>query len=43
MPSPARTRQRFVMVALISGAVMINYLDRAIIGVATPPGIWAAK
>ena len=36
MPPAARTRQRFVMLALISGAVMINYLDRAIIGVATP-------
>ncbi|HTI66190.1 MAG TPA: MFS transporter [Caulobacteraceae bacterium] len=32
----ARTRTRFVMLALISGAVAINYLDRAILGVATP-------
>ena len=30
------TRVRFGMLALISGAVAINYLDRAIIGVAAP-------
>ena len=34
--SAPRTKRRLVMLALISGAVAINYLDRAIIGVATP-------
>ncbi len=34
--SPNRTRARLGILALISGATMINYLDRAIMGVAAP-------
>ncbi|MDB5438778.1 MAG: transporter [Caulobacteraceae bacterium] len=30
------TRARFIMLTLISVAVMINYLDRGILGVAAP-------
>lgn len=30
------TRRRFVILALITAAVMINYLDRAIMGIASP-------
>ena len=31
-----RTRTRFVILALISGGTMINYLDRSVVGIAAP-------
>jgi ACS family D-galactonate transporter-like MFS transporter len=32
----ARTRTRFMILALISGGTMINYLDRSVMGIAGP-------
>ena len=32
----ARTRTRFMILALISGGTMINYLDRSVMGIAAP-------
>lgn len=34
--APARTRTRFMILALISGGTMINYLDRSVMGIAAP-------
>lgn len=31
-----RTRTRFMILALISGGTMINYLDRSVMGIAAP-------
>jgi ACS family D-galactonate transporter-like MFS transporter len=34
--APTRTRTRFMILALVSGGTMINYLDRSVMGIAAP-------